>query len=107
MDCFTRDINCNYIQELISFNGRFSKNRLNGYPGVTKFPGVPEKNDIPSLISFILQTKLGLQNGTCNGTANKEKRQTAPCQGPVHLFYITLGRNMHCRILLLRFSRIS
>ena len=83
MDCFTRDINCQYIQELISFNGRFSSKRSSGYPGVTRAPGSPENNVIPSLISMILSTKVGLKNGTCNGTANPRGYQTEPCQGAV------------------------
>jgi hypothetical protein len=83
MDCFTRNINCQYIQELISFNGRFSSKRISGYPGVTRAPGFPEINVIPSLISMILSTKVGSKNGTCNGTANLEGYQTEPCKGTV------------------------
>jgi hypothetical protein len=105
MDCFTRDINCTYIQELTNFKYTFTKNRQSGYPGVTNSPGSPEKkyiSDIPGLISMALYTKVGSQNGTCNDT-----QKTRPCQGPVYLFYIILGRNMHRGILLLRFSRLS
>ena len=88
LDCFTRNINCTYIQEIINFNGGIANYRLSGYPGVTRSPGNPESNVLPLLTSRILTSKTGSSNGTCNGTNNGTGYETNPCKGLVYFILI-------------------